>query len=112
MEKRAKTKILILFNLIPCWFIICGFSLLAYQGFFWFKNGYWRPFRTGLLLDRVFPNSFSWAGLNRMTSFVSNLPLAWLLLVLGLLLLLVIVKAFNMRLETEVEEAQAQSWRG
>ena len=104
--------------LVPCSIFAAGAAILAYQGYFWFVQGYWKPLKTWLLLNKVLPVNFfewlrsgNWPTLNRAINYTSNLPLAWFLMISGLLLLLLTAKVLSFHYTTDVEAAEGEHWR-
>jgi hypothetical protein len=98
--------------------MLFAFVVLAYQGAFLFKYGWWKSVKASLLLYDVLPAGFvqwirsgtSWSGLNQITSFIFNAPLVLFLLVCGLVVRAFIAKAFGLLRRERVE--QNVSWRG
>ena len=83
---------------IPFSIALSGMAVLAYQGYFWLKQGYWKSLDSELFLNKVLPTNFlqwlhnpsSWLGLNKVVVPVSNLPLTLFLLLFGLVSLLLV----------------------
>jgi hypothetical protein len=106
------------FLLAPNSIAVCALAVLAYQGYFWFRYGWWKPLRARWILNEFLPPSFvqwlhsgtSWSGVNDIIMFVLNNSLVLLLVVLSLALRLLIVKAFDALLREKTEEKL--SWRG
>jgi hypothetical protein len=97
-------------------------AVLAYQSYFWLRQGYWRPVESRLVLDRVLPSSFfqwlgntnSWSGLNRIISAVFTWPLALFLFVFGMVVFLLIAKTLDLfsKPVKPAEKERTKHWRG
>jgi len=118
METRNTQKPLGFSALIPCSIIAAGAAILAYQGYFWFMRGYWKPLKTWLLFDKFLPAEIlKWhrncnsAAFSKAVAFTSNLPLAWFLIISGFLLLLLAARVFSYHYTTNVEPAEGDYWR-
>ena len=106
--------------LVSCAIAGGGVAVLAYQACFWFRCGYWRPLRSGWLLNRVLPGTVvswlytdgSWAAVNKIATFVFNSSLALLLFIVSGVLLLLIVKTSDICLKPAKKEVQVKHWRG
>ena len=91
---------------------LSGIAVLAYQSFFWVKQGYWKPLGARLVLDKVLPTNFfqwlhnpdAWLGLNKIISPVFNSSLAMFLLVFGLVVLLLVARTLDLFLKPEKKE--------
>jgi hypothetical protein len=107
------------FLLAPNSIAVCALAVLAYQGYFWFRHGWWKPLKARWVMNELLPPSFvqwlhsgtSWSGVNDIIMFVLNNSLVLLLIVLSLALRLLIVKAFGALLRSEKTEEKL-SWRG
>lgn len=107
------------FLLAPNSIAVCALAVLAYQGYFWFRYGWWRPLKARWVMNELLPPHFvqwlhsstSWSGVNDIIRFVLNNSLVLLLIVLSLALRLLIVKAFGLLLRHEGTEEKL-SWRG
>lgn len=119
VAKKTSTPLLVrLCLLVPHSIILFAFVVLAYQGAFLFKYGWWKSVKASLLLYKVLPANFvqwirsgtSWSGVNEITSFVFNTPLVLLLLAFGFVVHVLIARAFALLRRERVE--QNLSWRG
>jgi hypothetical protein len=101
---------------------LSGIAVLAYQNYFWLKQGYWKPLGSRLVLEKVLPTNFSqwlhnphsWSGLNKIISPVFNSSLAMFLLVFGLVVILLVAKAFDLFSKyekMEIEVVRTRNWR-
>jgi len=90
--------------LIPFSIALSGIAVLAYQNYFWLKQGYWKHLGSRLVFDKVLSTNFSqwlhnpksWLGLNKIISPIFNSSLALFLLVFSLVILLLVAKTFDL----------------
>jgi cation transport ATPase len=119
-KKKLGQKLESLGILVSCAIAMCGVAILAYQGYSWFRHGYWRPLRAELLLSRVLPDTLvswlyggsSWAVVNKTATLLFDSSLALLLFIVSGVLILLVVKTFDICLKPAKEEVQVKSWRG
>ncbi|HUT29492.1 MAG TPA: hypothetical protein VMX13_06855 [Sedimentisphaerales bacterium] len=98
---------------------ICGIGVLGYQGYLWFRQGYWRPLKAQWLLDEILPAGFgqwlhsgdSWSGINNIVSFLLDSSLGLSLIFAGLVLSFLISKFLDLFLRRGGTEHIA-NWRG
>ena len=98
---------------------ICGIGVLGYQGYLWFRQGYWRPLKAQWLLDNMFPTGLgrwlhsgdSWSGINNIVSFLLDSSLGLSLILAGVVLSFLISKFLDLFLRRGGTEHIA-SWRG
>ncbi len=116
--KTSKSRLQRLCLLVPHSIMLLAFAVLAYQGVFLFKYGWWKSVKASVLLHEVLPAGFvqwirsgtSWSGVNQITSFIFNTPLVLFLLVCGLAVRVLIARGFGLLRRERVE--QNFSWRG
>jgi hypothetical protein len=116
--KASTPRLLRLCLLVPHSIMLFAFVVLAYQGAFLFKYGWWKSVKASALLNEVLPAGFvqwirsgtSWSGVNQVTSFIFNTPLVLFLLVCGLVVRMLITRGFGLLRHERVE--QNFSWRG
>jgi hypothetical protein len=107
------------FLLAPNTIAVCALAVIAYQGYFWFRYGWWKPLKARWIMNEFLPPRFvqwlhsgtSWSGVNDIIMFVLNNSLFLLLIVLSLALRVLIVKSFGVLLPGEKTEEKL-SWRG
>jgi hypothetical protein len=97
MENRTAKQALSVYALIPIGILISGAGILAYQGYFWLSQGYWRPLKAYHVFDRILPTALlqwhhncNWAVVRQALTFTFNLPLALFLIGAGLLMLILL----------------------
>ena len=99
-KKIGRQQLRKLYLSIPFSITLSGMAVLAYQGYFWLKQGHWKSLDSKLFLNKVLPTNFSqwlhnpksWLGLNKIVVPVFNLPPALFLLLFGLVILLLVDK--------------------
>jgi hypothetical protein len=116
--KTSTPRLVRLCLLVPHSIMLFAFVVLAYQGAFLVKYGWWKSVKASVVLYEVLPASFvqwirsgtSWSGVNQTISFVFNTPLVLFLLVCGLVVRVLIARAFDLLRRERVEKQL--SWRG
>jgi hypothetical protein len=97
---------------------ICGIGVLGYQGYLWFRHGYWKPVKAKWLLDNMLPAGLgrwlhsgdSWSGINNIVSFLLDSSLGLSLILAGVVLSFLISKSLDLFLRGGTEHIA--SWRG
>ena len=119
-KQTIRQEIRKLFLFIPCSIALSGMVVLAYQGYFWMKLGYWKSLDSKLVLNIVLPTNFlqwlrnpsSWLGLKKVITPVFNFPLALFLLLFGLIAILLLAKTFDLFSKPErIEAIDSRRWR-
>jgi hypothetical protein len=120
MAHKRTYKFRIFCQLIPLSIVISGLTVLGYQSLFWLKLGQWKSIDSRLLLNEVLPINFfqwlhspySWIGLKKLIIPIFNIPLALLLLLVGLITLLLVTKIFSFFTKPEkVKVLDSRGWR-
>jgi hypothetical protein len=120
MAHKRTYKFRIFCQLIPLSIVISGLTVLGYQSLFWLKLGQWKSIDSRLLLNEVLPINFfqwlhspySWIGLKKLIIPIFNIPLALLLLLVGLITLLLVTKIFSLFTKPEkVKVLDSRGWR-
>ena len=105
--------------LVPHSIMLSALAVLAYQGCFWFKYGWWKSVKASVVLYEILPASLvqwirsgtSWSGVNHAVSFVFNTPLFLFLLVSGFVVHVLIARVFGWLRRFEKPQEKL-SWRG
>ena len=119
MIKKIRQLLVQACVIIALWIGICGLAILGYQGFLFFRHGYWTPLKAGLLLCRILPTGFlqwlfgttSWAWVHKTALFVFNLSLAAFLFILSCALFVLTRRAFCSCPRPLHKEEYVANWR-